>query len=98
MANASAGLFGVQIVWGLQSVATSRIFQSLGAEMADLPLLWIAAPVTGLLVHPLVGWLSDRTRGPFGRRRLPLSILAPVVRRGGTGRIAARRKELRCAS
>lgn len=69
MANASAGLFGVQIVWGLQSVATSRIFQSLGADMADLPLLWIAAPVTGLLVHPLVGWLSDRTRSPWGRRR-----------------------------
>lgn len=69
MVNASAGLFGVQIVWGLQSVATSRVFQSLGAEMADLPLLWIAAPVTGLLVHPLVGWLSDRTRSPFGRRR-----------------------------
>lgn len=69
MANASAGLFGVQIVWGLQSVATSRVFQSLGAEMADLPLLWIAAPVTGLLVHPLVGWLSDRTRSPIGGRR-----------------------------
>ena len=69
VANASAGLFGVQIVWGLQGVATSRVFQSLGAEMADLPLLWIAAPVTGLLVHPVVGWLSDRTRGRFGRRR-----------------------------
>ncbi len=69
MANASVGLFGVQVVWGLQSVATSRVFQSLGAEMADLPLLWIAAPLTGLLVHPLVGWLSDRTRSPWGRRR-----------------------------
>lgn len=79
VANASAGLFGVQIVWGLQGVATSRIFQSLGAEMADLPLLWIAAPVTGLLVHPVVGWLSDRTKGPFGRRRPYIAVGAVLT-------------------
>jgi maltose/moltooligosaccharide transporter len=74
MASASAGLFGIQIVWGLQSVTTSRIFQSLGAEMADLPLLWIAAPVTGLLIHPLIGWLSDRTHSPYGRRRPYIAV------------------------
>lgn len=69
IADASVGLMGVQIVWGLQNVSLSRIFQTLGARIADLPILWIAAPVTGLLVQPLVGWLSDRTSTRFGRRR-----------------------------
>jgi len=63
------GLFGVQIVWGLQNVSTSRIFQTLGARIEDLPILWIAAPITGLLVQPLIGYCSDRTWGPLGRRR-----------------------------
>ncbi|MES2054413.1 MAG: MFS transporter [Pseudomonadota bacterium] len=63
------GLFGVQIVWGLQNVNTSRIFQTLGADVDQLPILWIAAPITGLLVQPIVGHLSDRTWGPLGRRR-----------------------------
>lgn len=63
------GLFGVQIVWGLQNVDTSRIFQTLGANIDELPILWIAAPITGLLVQPVIGHLSDRTWGPLGRRR-----------------------------
>jgi maltose/moltooligosaccharide transporter len=63
------GLFGVQIVWGLQNVNTSRIFQTLGANVDELALLWIAAPITGLLVQPVVGHLSDRTWGRLGRRR-----------------------------
>jgi maltose/moltooligosaccharide transporter len=63
------GLFGVQIVWGLQNVNTSRIFQTLGADVDELALLWIAAPITGLLVQPVVGHLSDRTWGRLGRRR-----------------------------
>ena len=63
------GLFGVQIVWGLQNVDTSRIFQTLGAELDELPILWIAAPITGLLVQPIIGHLSDRTWGRLGRRR-----------------------------
>ncbi|HEX3423983.1 MAG TPA: MFS transporter [Sphingomicrobium sp.] len=63
------GLFGVQIVWGLQNVDTSRIFQTLGAALDQLPILWIAGPVTGLLVQPVIGHLSDRTWGPLGRRR-----------------------------
>lgn len=67
--NMCIGLFGVQIVWGLQNVDTSRIFQTLGAEIAQLPILWIAAPITGLLVQPLIGYWSDRTWGPLGRRR-----------------------------
>ncbi|MFV3129356.1 MFS transporter [Niveispirillum sp. KHB5.9] len=67
--NMCCGLFGVQIVWGLHNVNTSRIFQALGVDIADLPILWIAAPITGLLVQPIVGYLSDRTWTPLGRRR-----------------------------
>lgn len=67
--NMCVGLFGVQIVWGLQNVNTSRIFQTLGANIDELPILWIAAPATGLLVQPIIGHLSDRTWGPLGRRR-----------------------------
>src|SRR3546814_9149687 len=44
-------LFGIQIVWGLQNANTSRIFQALGADVAELPLLWIAGPITGLIVR-----------------------------------------------
>ncbi len=69
IANMCCGLLGVQIVWGLQNVDTSRIFQTLGATLDELPILWIAGPVTGLLVQPVVGHLSDRTWGPLGRRR-----------------------------
>ncbi|WP_260600356.1 MFS transporter [Sphingomonas endolithica] len=74
VANASVGLIGVQIVWGLINVSASRIFQTLGASITDLPILWIAAPVTGLVVQPIVGWLSDRTRSRFGRRRPYLAV------------------------
>lgn len=62
-------LFGIQIVWGLQNANTSRIFQALGADVAALPALWIAGPVTGLIVQPIVGHLSDHSRSRFGRRR-----------------------------
>ncbi len=67
--NMCLGLFGVQVVWGLQNVNTSRIFQTLGADVDELALLWIAAPITGLIVQPVIGHLSDRTWGRFGRRR-----------------------------
>lgn len=69
IASMCCGLFGVQIVWGLQNVDTSRIFQTLGARLDELPILWIAGPITGLLVQPIIGHLSDRTWGPLGRRR-----------------------------
>jgi maltose/moltooligosaccharide transporter len=69
LANMCCGLLGVQIVWGLQNVNTSRIFQTLGANLDELPILWIAAPITGLLVQPVIGHFSDRTWGPLGRRR-----------------------------
>src|SRR5258706_8307396 len=67
--NLCIGLFGVQVVWGLQNANTSRIFQWLGADVGQLAVLWIAGPVTGALVQPIVGYLSDRTTGRWGRRR-----------------------------
>ncbi len=69
LASISFGFFGIQIGFGLQNANMSRIFETLGAAMDDLPALWIAAPLTGLLVQPLVGHFSDRTWGRFGRRR-----------------------------
>ncbi len=68
--NISFGFFGIQVGFALQTANMSRIFQSLGSSLDDLPALWIAAPLTGLLVQPIVGHLSDRTwLGRLGRRR-----------------------------
>ncbi|WP_408591534.1 MFS transporter [Novosphingobium sp.] len=67
--NTSFGFFGIQIAFGLQNANVSRIFQSLGSNVDDLAFLWIAGPVTGLLVQPLIGHWSDRTWTRFGRRR-----------------------------
>lgn len=68
--NISFGFFGIQIGFALQNGNMSRIFQSLGTSLDDLPALWIAAPLTGLLVQPLIGHFSDRTwLGKLGRRR-----------------------------
>ncbi len=70
LSNISFGFFGIQIGFALQTANMSRIFQSLGSSLDDLPALWIAAPLTGLLVQPIVGHLSDRTwLGRLGRRR-----------------------------
>jgi maltose/moltooligosaccharide transporter len=67
--NMCFGFLGIQIAFGLQNANTSRIFQTLGADVDQLAILWIAAPATGLLVQPIIGHLSDRTWGPLGRRR-----------------------------
>lgn len=67
--NISFGFFGIQIAFGLQNANVSRIFQSLGSDVGSLALLWIAGPVTGLLVQPLIGHFSDRSWSRFGRRR-----------------------------
>nr|NUR36956.1 MFS transporter [Sphingomonas sp.] len=68
--NISFGFFGIQVGFALQNANMSRIFQSLGSSLDDLPALWIAAPLTGLLVQPIIGHLSDRTwLGKLGRRR-----------------------------
>ena len=67
--NISFGFFGIQIGFALQNANMSRIFQSLGTNVDDLAALWIAAPLTGLLIQPVIGHYSDRTWGRFGRRR-----------------------------
>lgn len=67
--NICFGFLGLQFGLGLQNANVSRIFQTLGASLDEIPALWIAAPLTGLLVQPLIGYLSDRTWTKLGRRR-----------------------------
>ena len=67
--NMSFGFLGIQFGWGLQMANMSAIYQMLGADEALLPILWLAAPVTGLVVQPIVGYMSDRTWNRLGRRR-----------------------------
>jgi len=68
--NISFGFFGIQIGFALQNANMSRVFLSLGADVDNLSALWIAAPLTGLLVQPIIGHVSDKTwLGRFGRRR-----------------------------
>jgi maltose/moltooligosaccharide transporter len=67
--NMCFGFLGIQFAFALQNANVSRIFQTLGAGVADIPVLWIAAPLTGLIVQPLIGYASDRTWGRLGRRR-----------------------------
>nr|WP_235903769.1 MFS transporter [Pontixanthobacter luteolus] len=79
MFNISFGFFGIQIGFALQNANMSRVFQSLGSAIDDLPALWVAAPLTGLLVQPIIGHLSDRTwLGRLGRRR-PYFLLGAVL-------------------
>ena len=78
IANLSFGFLGIQIAFGLQTANISRIFQILGAPIDSLPILWIAGPVTGLLVQPVIGYLSDRTWGRLGRRR-PYFLLGAIL-------------------
>ncbi|HVZ98956.1 MAG TPA: MFS transporter [Caulobacterales bacterium] len=67
--NMCFGFLGIQVAFGLQNANTSRIFQTLGANIDGIAILWIAAPATGLLVQPIIGHLSDKTWGRLGRRR-----------------------------
>lgn len=68
--NMSVGFFGIQFAFGLQNANVSRIFQTLGASIEEIPILWIAAPLTGLLVQPIIGHMSDKTWSKkWGRRR-----------------------------
>ena len=70
----NCGFLGIQFAWGLQMANMSAIFEYLGANAYQLPFLWIAAPLTGLIVQPIIGNLSDYTWGPLGRRRPYISI------------------------
>ena len=67
--NMSFGFLGIQFGFALQNANTSRIFQTLGASIDDLPILWVAAPLTGLIVQPIIGYFSDKTWNGLGRRR-----------------------------
>ena len=68
--NMSVGFFGIQFAFGLQNANVSRIFQTLGASIDNIPILWIAAPLTGLIIQPIIGHWSDKTwHKRWGRRR-----------------------------
>ena len=67
--NMSFGFLGIQFGFALQNANVSRIFETLGAEVDLIPILWLAAPVTGLVIQPIVGYFSDRTWTRLGRRR-----------------------------
>ncbi|MEI6073049.1 MAG: MFS transporter [Verrucomicrobiae bacterium] len=67
--NMSFGFFGIQFGWGLQMANMSSIYQYLGAKPEELALLWLAAPLTGLILQPIIGYYSDRTWNGLGRRR-----------------------------
>ena len=77
--NMSFGFLGIQFGFALQGGFMSRIFQTLGAEKDALPLLWIAAPLTGLLVQPIIGYFSDRTWHPILGRRRPYFLIGAIL-------------------
>jgi len=74
----SFGFLGIQFGFALQNANVSRIFETLGAKIDEIPLLWIAAPLTGLLVQPVVGYMSDRTWTRLGRRR-PYFLVGAIM-------------------
>ena len=77
--NMSFGFLGIQFGYALQGGFMSRIFQTLGASTDDIPLLWVAAPLTGLIVQPIIGYLSDRTwHSKLGRRR-PYFLVGAIL-------------------
>jgi maltose/moltooligosaccharide transporter len=67
--NMNFGFFGIQFGWALQMANMSAIYEYLGAQPSQIPILWLAAPLTGLIVQPIIGHLSDHTWGRLGRRR-----------------------------
>lgn len=80
--NMSFGFLGIQFGFALQNANVSRIFETLGAKVDDIPILWIAAPVTGLIIQPIIGHMSDNTWNRLGRRRpyfLTGAILASMA-------------------
>jgi maltose/moltooligosaccharide transporter len=76
--NMSFGFFGIQFGWGLQMANMSAIYQYLGAKESDIAFLWLAAPLTGLIVQPIIGYASDRTWGALGRRR-PYFLVGAIL-------------------
>jgi len=76
--NMSFGFLGIQFGFALQNANVSRIFETLGAKVDDIPILWIAAPVTGLIIQPIIGHMSDKTWNRFGRRR-PYFLVGAIL-------------------
>ncbi|RQO72091.1 MFS transporter [Pedobacter sp. KBW06] len=76
--NLSAGFFGIQFGFALQNGNASRILQTYGADVEHLSLFWLAAPLTGMIVQPIIGYYSDRTWNRFGRRR-PYFLIGAVL-------------------
>ena len=76
--NMSFGFLGIQFGFALQNGNVSRIFQTLGADIDQIPILWIAAPVTGLIIQPIIGYMSDKTWGRLGRRR-PFFLVGAIL-------------------
>ncbi|MFM2295919.1 MAG: hypothetical protein RLZZ350_2332 [Verrucomicrobiota bacterium] len=74
----SFGFLGIQFGWGLQMSNMSPIYKYLGASDSQIPLLWLAAPLTGFIVQPIIGAMSDRTWGPLGRRR-PYFLVGAIL-------------------
>jgi len=79
MWNMSFGFFGIQFGFALQNANTSRIFETMGAKPESLAVLWLAAPITGLLVQPLIGFYSDRTWHPVWGRRRPYFTIGAIL-------------------
>ena len=78
--NMNVGFFGIQFSFGLQQTAINPIFSFLGADHADLPLLNLAGPVTGLLIQPIIGAISDKTWLPkWGGRRKPFFLIGAIL-------------------
>lgn len=76
--NLSFGFMGVQVGYALQNANTSRIFQSMGADVSHLSYFWLAAPLAGFIVQPIIGLFSDKTWTPLGRR-IPFIILGSII-------------------
>ncbi len=74
----SFGYFGIQFGFALQNANVSRIFQTLGADLDKIPILWIAGPITGLVIHPIVGHASDKTWNKLGRRK-PYFLVGAIL-------------------
>ncbi|MCK5677290.1 MAG: MFS transporter, partial [Flavobacteriaceae bacterium] len=76
--NMSFGFLGIQFGFALQNANVSRIFETLGASIDEIPILWIAAPLTGLIVQPIIGFFSDKTWTRLGRRR-PYFLIGAIL-------------------
>ena len=77
--NMSFGFLGIQFGFALQNANTSRIFETLGAAVDELAVYWLAAPVTGLIVQPIIGYFSDRTWHPKLGRRRPYFLVGAIL-------------------